>query len=110
MSLRAGRRPGYDPRRHVANYLSDLKLEAEFLKIDVSEAKEARILRAVTALKKAMKCATRFIAAIADTGEITPEEVQQYNREATKVYEDAMASRDEAAAAKESKDRAAAAA
>ena len=110
MSLKAGRRPGYDPRKQVANYLSDLKLEAKFLKIAVSEAKEARILRAVTDLKKAMKCATRFIAAIADTGEITPEEVQQYNREATKVYEDAMASRNEAAAAKESSARAAAAA
>ena len=44
MPLRAGRRPGYDPRYHVANYMNDLKLEAEFLKIAVSEAKEARIL------------------------------------------------------------------
>ena len=79
---------------HVANYMNDLKLEAEFLKIAASEAKDALILRAVTALKKAMKCATQFIAAIADTGEITPEEVQQYNREATEIYEDALATKE----------------
>ena len=115
MSLRADLRSRSGPRHRVANYMNDLKNEAESLRTAVSEAKNAQILQAVTCLRTAMRNIKRVIAAMTDTGEITLEEVQQYNREATEIYEDAVATRDdyvsqmeaeakEAMAAKEAKE------
>ena len=63
-----------------------LKDEAKGLKQAAARAKEGPVQRAATALERAMDDFRRTFTAISDIGDITPEECQQFNKEAREVF------------------------
>ena len=95
--LRAGLRSGDDPKQRMAAAVGVLRVEAEGLKKAITKAKDVPILRAAVAVERAMETIRRVV----DNGGLTPEESQQSSKEASQVYEDVMALRDNLAAARE---------
>ena len=77
----------------LATWMTFLREDADHLKSAISRAKTAPIRWAAANLKDTMNLIKQVMTTMTNNGEITPEEVLQYNREATKVYEDAMASK-----------------
>ena len=107
-SSRSGLRSGDNPGQRLANTMGILKDEAEGLKQAATRAKDGPVQRAATALKRAMDDFRCTVTAISDNGDITPEECQQRNKEARKVFEEAMSFRDEYREKKAAADREAA--